>query len=133
MGPTATLVLAALGAEIIKIERIDGGDDFRHMGPHLGIWSSVFVPLNRGKRSLAVDITKPEGRDLILRLASTTAVFIENFRSGKMVALGLGEEMIRKQNPPRSFMPLSLHVGSQGPDTTKPGYEALIQGRSGIK
>jgi crotonobetainyl-CoA:carnitine CoA-transferase CaiB-like acyl-CoA transferase len=130
-GPTATLALAALGAEIIKIERIDGGDDSRHMGPHLGIWSSVFVPLNRGKRSLAVDITKPEGRDLILRLASTTDVLIENFRSGKMAALGLGEEVIRKQNPKIIYASLTA-FGNQGPDTTKPGYEALIQGRSGI-
>jgi crotonobetainyl-CoA:carnitine CoA-transferase CaiB-like acyl-CoA transferase len=79
-GPLATLTLAYLGADVIKIERIDGGDDSRHMGPHLGEWSSVFVPLNRGKRSIAVDVKKPEGRELVLRLAGTCDVLVENFR-----------------------------------------------------
>jgi crotonobetainyl-CoA:carnitine CoA-transferase CaiB-like acyl-CoA transferase len=130
-GPLATLVLASLGADIIKVERMDGGDDSRHMGPHLGNWGSVFVPLNRGKRSLAVDITKPAGRDLILRLARKTDVFIENLRGGKMDALGLGEEAIRNCNPKVIYASLTA-FGSHGPDALSPGYEALIQGRSGI-
>src|SRR5580700_3493012 len=114
-GPMATLTLASLGADVIKVERMDGGDDSRHMGPHLGYWSSHFVPLNRGKRSLAVDITKPAGRDMILRLARKTDVFIENLRGGKMDALGLGEEAIRNCNPKVIYASLTA-FGSHGPD-----------------
>jgi crotonobetainyl-CoA:carnitine CoA-transferase CaiB-like acyl-CoA transferase len=127
----ATLVLASLGADVIKVERIDGGDDARHMGPHLRQWSSVFLPLNRGKRSIAADITKPRGRELVLRLARKSDVFIENFRSGKMAALGLGEDAIREQNPGVIYASLTA-FGSCGPEAQSPGYEALIQGRSGI-
>jgi hypothetical protein len=67
-GPTASMILADLGADIIKVERIDGGDDARNMGPHRGEWGAYFVPLNRGKRSIAIDITKPGGREIVLRL-----------------------------------------------------------------
>jgi crotonobetainyl-CoA:carnitine CoA-transferase CaiB-like acyl-CoA transferase len=125
------MVLAALGADVIKVERIDGGDDARHMGPHLGHWGAFFVPLNRGKRSITVDITKPAGRDLILRLARTSDVFIENFRAGKMEALGLDESAVRAQNPNIIYSSLSAY-GSRGPDSLKSGYDALVQARSGI-
>lgn len=125
------MVLAALGADVIKVERIDGGDDARHMGPHLGHWGAFFVPLNRGKRSITVDITKPAGRDLILRLARTSDVFIENFRAGKMEALGLDESAVRAQNPNIIYSSLSAY-GSRGPDYLKSGYDALVQARSGI-
>jgi len=125
------MILAGLGADVIKVERIDGGDDARQMGPHLGQWAAVFVPLNRGKRSIAVDVSKPAGRDLILRLAGTCDVFIENFRGGKMNALGLDEATVRAHNPEIIYASLSA-FGSRGPDALKPGYEALAQGRSGI-
>ena len=125
------MVLAALGADVIKVERIDGGDDARHMGPHLGDWGAFFVPLNRGKRSIAVDIAKPAGRDLILRLAGTSDVFIENFRGGKMAALGLDEHAVRAQNPRIIYSSLSAY-GGRGPDYLKSGYDALVQARSGI-
>lgn len=130
-GPTATMVLASLGADVIKIERIDGGDDARHMGPHLGEWGAFFVPINRGKRSLAVDISKPAGRDIVLRLGRNADVFIENFRAGKMASLGLDEAVVREQNPRIIYASLSAY-GTRGPDALKPGYDALIQGRSGI-
>ena len=130
-GPMATFVLACLGADVIKVERLDGGDDSRHMGPHMGPWSSVFVPLNRGKRSIAVDIAKPQGRKLILKLAGRSDVFIENFRGGKMDALGLDEESVRAQNPNIIYASISA-FGGIGPDAVKPGYEALVQGRSGV-
>lgn len=130
-GPTASMILADLGADVIKIERIDGGDDARHMGPHLGEWGAFFVAINRGKRSIAVDITKPAGRDLVLRLASTADVFLENFRGGKIAALGLDEQVLRAQNPRIIYGSLTAY-GARGPDTLKPGYDALIQGRTGI-
>jgi crotonobetainyl-CoA:carnitine CoA-transferase CaiB-like acyl-CoA transferase len=125
------MILADLGAEVIKIERIDGGDDARHMGPHLGHWGAFFVPINRGKRSIAADISKPAGRELVLRLARGSDVFIENFRGGKMAALGLDEAAVREANPRIIYASLSAY-GSRGPDALKPGYDALVQARTGI-
>jgi len=125
------MILADLGADVIKVERIDGGDDCRHMGPHLGDWGAFFVVLNRGKRSISADVAKPEGRELILRLAGSCDVFIENFRGGKLKELGLDEPAIRAVNPSIIYASLSAY-GSRGPDYFKPGYDALIQGRSGI-
>jgi crotonobetainyl-CoA:carnitine CoA-transferase CaiB-like acyl-CoA transferase len=130
-GPMATLIFASLGADVIKVERIDGGDDSRHMGPHMGEWSSVFLPMNRGKRSIAIDLSKPAGRDVILRLAKKCDVFIENFRGGKLAALGLDESAVRAQNPSIIYASISA-FGNIGPDASRPGYEALVQGRSGI-
>ena len=130
-GPLATLILGYLGAEVIKIERVDGGDDSRHMGPHLGEWGSAFVPLNRGKRSIAVDITTPAGRDVVLRLARTCDVIVENMRGEKLAALGLDEATLRAANPGLVYASLSA-FGNRGPDSRRPGYEALLQGRSGI-
>jgi crotonobetainyl-CoA:carnitine CoA-transferase CaiB-like acyl-CoA transferase len=130
-GPLATLILGYLGADVIKIERIDGGDDSRHMGPHLGEWGSAFVPLNRGKRSIAVDIRKPAGRDLVARLARACDVIVENMRGDKLAALGLDEATLRADNPKLIYASLSA-FGTLGPDARRPGYEALLQGRSGI-
>jgi crotonobetainyl-CoA:carnitine CoA-transferase CaiB-like acyl-CoA transferase len=125
------MILSDLGAEVIKLERIDGGDDSRGMGPHLGTWGAMFVPLNRGKRSIAVNVTKPAGREVVLRLASTSDVFIENFRGGKAAQLGLDEPAIRSYAPNIIYASMSA-FGKSGPDFLKPGYDGLIQGRSGI-
>ncbi len=130
-GPFSTMILADLGAEIIKVERIDGGDDARGMGPHLGPWGAYFVPLNRGKRSIALDITQPNGRDAVLRLAKSCDIFVENFRGGKAAALRLDEGHIRAAKPDIIYASLSA-FGNGGPDYTKPGYDALLQGRTGI-
>lgn len=130
-GPFSTMILADLGAEIIKVERIDGGDDARSMGPHLGPWGAYFVPLNRGKRSIALDITQPAGRDAVLRLARTCDIFVENFRGGKAAELSLDETHIRAARPDIIYASLTA-FGSSGPDSRKPGYDALVQGRSGI-
>ena len=130
-GPMTTMILADLGADVIKVERIDGGDDARGMGPHRGPWGAFFVSLNRGKRSLALDITQPEGREAVLRLASGCDVFMENFRGGKATALGLDEPAIRARKPDIVYASLTAY-GPRGPDYSKPGYDALIQGRSGI-
>jgi crotonobetainyl-CoA:carnitine CoA-transferase CaiB-like acyl-CoA transferase len=125
------MILADLGADVIKVERIDGGDDGRGMGPHRGPWGAYFVPLNRGKRSIAVDVTKPAGREIVLRLASASDVFVENFRGGKAAALALDEPAIRARKPDIIYASLTAY-GARGPDYTKPGYDALVQARSGI-
>src|SRR6478609_1444400 len=98
-GPFSTMILSDLGAEVIKVERIDGGDDSRGMGPQLAGWGAMFVPLNRGKRSIAINVTKPAGREAVLKLASTCDVFLENFRGGKAKQLGLDEDAIRTRAP----------------------------------
>ncbi|HYL72973.1 MAG TPA: CoA transferase [Bryobacteraceae bacterium] len=130
-GPTATMILADLGADVIKLERMDGGDDSRDMGPHRGPWGAYFVPINRGKRSIALDITKPAGRETVLRLAKTCDVFIENFRGGKAAGLGLDEAAVRAHKPDIVYASLSAY-GPVGPDFSKPGYDAILQARTGI-
>ncbi len=125
------MILADLGADIIKVERIDGGDDARDMGPHRGQWGAYFTPINRGKRSITIDITKPAGRETVLRLAQSCDVFIENFRVGKAAGLGLDETAVRARKPDVIYASLSAY-GSSGPDCTKPGYDAILQARTGI-
>lgn len=130
-GPAASMVLADLGANVIKVENPRGGEDSRRMGPHRGSWGAYFVPLNRGKRSLALDITQPAGRDVVLRLAAGCDVFLENFRGGKASALGLDEAAVRARKPDIVYASLSAY-GPRGPDRTKPGYDAVVQARTGI-
>ena len=130
-GPTATMILADLGADIVKVERIDGGDDARGMPPHRGSWGSYFVPINRGKRSIALDLRNPAARDVVLKLAETCDVCVENFRGGKAAELGLDEPAIRARKPDIIYASLSAY-GSRGPDYFKPGYDAILQARSGI-
>jgi crotonobetainyl-CoA:carnitine CoA-transferase CaiB-like acyl-CoA transferase len=130
-GPTASMILSDLGADIIKVERTSGGEDGRAMGPHRGQWGAYFVALNRGKRSITLDLAKPEGREVVLRLASGCDVFLENFRGGKAAALGLDESAVRARKPDIIYASLSAY-GPSGPDYTKPGYDAVLQARTGI-
>jgi crotonobetainyl-CoA:carnitine CoA-transferase CaiB-like acyl-CoA transferase len=125
------MILSDLGADVIKVERIGGGEDGRAMGPHRGQWGAYFVALNRGKRSITLDLAKPEGREVVLRLASSCDVFLENFRGGKAAALGLDEPAIRARKPDVIYASLSAY-GPGGPDYTKPGYDAVLQARTGI-
>lgn len=124
------MILSDLGADIIKVERV-GGEDGRAMGPHRGEWGAYFVALNRGKRSITLDLGKPEGREVVLRLAAGCDVFLENFRGGKAAALGLDEAAIRARKPDVIYASLSAY-GPSGPDYTKPGYDAVLQARTGI-
>ena len=125
------MILADLGADILKIERIDGGDDARGMPPHRGPWGAYYVPINRGKRSISVDLRNPAGREVVLKLAETCDVCVENFRGGKAAELSLDETAIRAHNPNIIYASLSAY-GSRGPDSSKPGYDAVLQARSGI-
>jgi len=130
-GPATSMVLADLGADVIKIERPGSGEDARAMGPHRGSWGAYFTPLNRGKRSAAIDITKPAGREAVLRIAATCDVLLENFRGGKAAALGLDEAAVRARKPDIIYASITAY-GSGGPDYTRPGYDAVLQARSGI-
>ena len=132
-GPCATMILAGLGAEVIKIERPGSGDDARHMAPvDDDGWSAYFLAINRGKKSVAVDLSRTEGVALVLKIAARCDVFIENFRGGKAEAMGLGEAAVRGVRPGIVYASLSA-FGPRGPDFEKPGYDALVQARTGIQ
>src|SRR5579863_10371456 len=130
-GPATSMILADLGADVIKVERNGSGEDGRAMGPHRGPWGAYFTALNRGKRSIALDIGNPNGREAVLRIAATCDVFLENFRGGKAADLGLDESSVRTRKPDIIYASLSAY-GSTGPDYTRPGYDAVLQARTGI-
>jgi crotonobetainyl-CoA:carnitine CoA-transferase CaiB-like acyl-CoA transferase len=131
-GPCATMILAGLGAQVIKIERLGCGDEARDMQPQKDGWGAYFVAINRGKRSVAIDLSDSDGVALALRIAATCDVFVENFRGGKAEAMGLGETAARSARPDIIYASLSA-FGSRGPDFDKPGYDALVQSRTGIQ
>jgi crotonobetainyl-CoA:carnitine CoA-transferase CaiB-like acyl-CoA transferase len=122
------MIFAGLGAEVIKIERPGSGDDARAMAPS----GAYFLAINRGKKSVAIDLSRPEGITLALRLAARCDVFIENFRGGKAEAMGLGESAVRAAQPRIVYASLSA-FGPHGADFSKPGYDALVQARTGIQ
>ena len=126
------MILAGLGAEIIKLERPGSGDDARAMAPVQEGVSAYFLAINRGKKSVALDLSKPEGIAIALRLAKSCDVFLENFRGGKAERMGLGESALRSANPRIIYASLSA-FGPRGPDFDKPGYDALAQARTGIQ
>src|SRR5690606_37487681 len=138
-GPWCTQNLADLGAEVIKIERPGVGDDTRVWGPP---WlpgqddgaepdSSYYAAANRGKKSVTVDITTPEGQDLIRHLARSCDVFIENFKVGNLKKYGLDYESIRQENPAIIYCSIT-GFGQTGPYAHRPGYDFVFQGMGGM-
>ncbi|WP_294085221.1 CoA transferase [Sphaerobacter sp.] len=131
-GPYCTMVLADYGAEVIKVERPGAGDDTRHWGPpFIGGESGYFLSINRNKKSITVDMSTPEGREIIYRLARTADVAIENFRPGTADRLGIGYERLRQENPSIIYCSIS-GFGQTGPYRDRPGYDALAQAMSGM-
>jgi crotonobetainyl-CoA:carnitine CoA-transferase CaiB-like acyl-CoA transferase len=126
------MILAGLGAEVLKIERPGSGDEARQMAPAADGWSAYFLAINRGKRSIAVDLSQPEGVSLALRIAARCDVFVENFRGGKAEAMGLSETKVREARRDIVYASLSA-FGPRGEDFEKPGYDALVQARTGIQ
>jgi len=133
-GPFATLHLALCGAEVIKIENPAGGDLARKLGclPELNkrLMGTSFLAQNANKKSLTLNLKKPEGAELFRKLAATTDVVVENFRPGVMDRLGLGYEALRKIQPRLVYCAIS-GFGQTGPDALKPAYDQIIQGLSG--
>ena len=131
-GPYCTQLFADLGAEVLKIERPGTGDDTRAWGPPFaGGESAYYLCVNRGKRSLVLDLGSEEGRLRARRLASRADVLIENFRVGWMAEHGLGYADLRAENPRLIYCSISGY-GQTGPDAHLPGYDFLTQGRSGL-
>lgn len=130
-GPFCTLQLADLGAEVIKIENPDGGDQVRAMAPFLEGESSHFVRLNRNKRSLALDLKAPQGKEVFLRLVEGADVLVENLRPGTMRDLGLDYPRLSELNPRLVYVAAS-GWGQDGPYADRPGLDIMAQGMSGL-
>jgi len=128
-GPFAALLLADLGADVVKIEQPGQGDPFRGWGEKL--YSATFCSLNRNKKSVTLDIRRDEGRDIFLKLAAGSDIVIENFRPGTMEKRGLGYEAIQALNPKVIYCSIS-GFGQKGPYRDLPGYDTIGQAMSGL-
>ncbi len=137
-GPWAGQVLADLGADVIKVENPDGGDDTRKWGPpfvagHDGenLSAAYYHACNRGKRSVAVDFSTPEGAETVRRLIATADVLIENFKLGGLKKYGLDYDSLKKINPKLVYCSIT-GFGQNGPYAPRAGYDFIIQGMSGL-
>ena len=126
-GPYTTMVLAELGADVVKVERFPEGDDSRRLGPKVNGESYPFGMPNRSKRSLAVDLKSPTGRDLFLRLAAESDLVIENFRPGVVRRLGIDYDAVRAVRPDILYCSIS-GFGQTGPYRDRPGFDIMAQG-----
>ena len=131
VGPYCTMILSDLGAEIIKIERPPKGDDSRMYGPFIEKRSMYFLSINRGKKSITLNLKHPSGKQMFLDLVKQVDVVVENFRPGTMEKLGLGYDMLREMNP-RIIYAAASGFGHSGPDSKKPAYDILAQAMGGI-
>jgi len=130
-GPYATMVLADLGAEIIKIEQPVKGDDSRAYGPYKNGESAYFMSLNRNKQSLTLNLKAPEGKEIFKALVKKVDVLVENYRPGTMEKLGLGYDVLKEINP-RLIYASSTGYGQTGPYSRRPAYDAVVQAMGGV-
>ena len=131
-GPFCTMSLADMGADVIKVEKLNGGDDNRRMGPpFINDWSAGFLALNRNKRSLAVDLRSEVGRIMFKRLVEKADAVVENFRPGVMERLGLDYESLAAIKPSLVYCSVS-GFGNSGPYAKKGGFDLVAQGVSGL-
>jgi len=131
-GPFATMQLGDLGADVVKVEQPGQGDESRSYGPpFLGGESAYFLSVNRNKRSCAINLKSERGRELIVRLASAADVVVENFRPGTLERLGLGYDLLSRENKGLILCSIS-GFGRTGPDANRPGYDLIVQGESGV-
>jgi crotonobetainyl-CoA:carnitine CoA-transferase CaiB-like acyl-CoA transferase len=131
-GPYCTMVLADLGADVVKVERPEGGDETRSWGPPFaGGEAAYYLSVNRGKRSCAIDLSGEEGRALALELCAGAAVVIENFKVGGAERLGVGYEQIRERNPRVVYCSIT-GFGSRRRPPGRPGYDFLAQAETGL-
>ncbi|MFZ2957146.1 MAG: CaiB/BaiF CoA-transferase family protein [Candidatus Ozemobacteraceae bacterium] len=130
-GPFCTMMLADMGAEVIKIERPEGGDDSRTFGPFIKEESAYFMSINRGKKSVTLNLKSSRGKELLKQLIKDADVIIENFKPGVMDKLGLSYETLSAINP-RLIYAASSGFGRTGPYSTRPAYDLVIQGMGGL-
>jgi crotonobetainyl-CoA:carnitine CoA-transferase CaiB-like acyl-CoA transferase len=131
-GPYCTMLLADMGARVIKIEQPRSGDDTRHWGPpFLGSESAYFLSINRNKESVTLDFKQPEGRAILDRLIAKSDVVVENFRPGTLGRIGLDYESLAPQHPRLIYCSVS-GFGQTGPRRTEAGYDAVLQAEGGL-
>lgn len=131
-GPLSTMTLGDLGADIIKIEHPERGDDTRDWGIEIAPRdTSYFYAFNRNKRSLTLDLATPDGQETLRRLVAESDVLVENFKAGGMERFGLGYDALRQINPRLVYCAISGYDRA-GPEAARPGYDLVIQGESGL-
>lgn len=130
-GPAAGMLLADMGADVIKVEKVSGDDTRRMVPPTVGGESAAFMMMNRNKRGIVLDLKQPEGKEALRRLLRAADVVIENYRKGTMERLGLGYETLRQDNPGLIYCALS-GFGRSGPYAERGGFDLIAQGMSGL-
>ena len=131
-GPACTLLLADMGADVVKVEKIPGGDDaHRMLPPAIGDESAAFLMMNRNKRGMAVDLKTEAGRKALLRVLEDADVLVENYRRGTMERMGLGYETLHARNPRLIYCTIS-GFGRTGPYADRGGFDLVAQGMSGL-
>ncbi|HEU0203657.1 MAG TPA: CoA transferase [Burkholderiaceae bacterium] len=131
-GPTCGMLLADLGADVIKVEKLPGGDDAReYREPNINGVSAPFLILNRNKRGMAVNLKHPRGREVLLRMVRRADVLTENFRRGTLEKLGLGYGVLAQENPGLIYCAISGY-GRTGPYADKGGFDLIAQGFAGL-
>jgi len=130
-GPYASMILADLGATILKIELPEKGDEARAFGPFQNGESAYFAGINRGKKSITINLRKPKGQELIFSLAGKCDILMENFRPGSMENFNLGFERLHKAYPKLVYASIS-GFGQTGPYSKKPAYDVIIQAMGGL-
>ena len=130
-GPFASMILRDLGADVIKVERPPYGDVARTTSPYIGDESGYFFSINRGKKSICLDLKSGGGRELFLRLVENADVVMENFTPGTMDGLGLGYDVLRDRNQ-RIVYSATSGFGQTGPDSARPALDIIVQGMGGI-
>lgn len=131
-GPVTGLMLADMGADVIKVEKIPGGDDTRRFTPpSIGDEAAAFMMMNRNKRGIAVDLKSEDGKKILLRLIESADVLTENYRKGAMERMGLGYETLKALNPKLVYCSIS-GFGRDGPYADRGGFDLIAQGMSGL-
>ncbi|WP_420991688.1 CaiB/BaiF CoA transferase family protein [Cupriavidus sp. 30B13] len=130
-GPYCTMMLADLGARVIKIENPDGGDDSRHVGPFVDGESAYFASVNRNKESIALDLKAPRDRAVLAAMIAGADVLVENFRAGVMEKLGFTWEALHAANPRLVYCSIS-GFGQTGPYRERPAYDMVVQAMGGL-
>lgn len=129
--PFLGMILADMGANVIKVEALGHGDDSRAYPPYKGDESTYFMDLNRGKRSITLNLKAPEGKEILKGLVKKADILIENFRGGTMKKLGLDYPVLKEINPGLIYTQIT-GFGRTGPRATAPAYDVIVQGMGGI-
>src|SRR5206468_2182824 len=130
-GPFGSMFLGDMGAEVIKVEEPAKGDDTRGWPPFVGGEATYFLSVNRNKKSLTLNLKAPEGQAILRKLIARADVVLENFRPGTMERLGFGYERLRAVNRRLVYCSIS-GFGESGPEASRPGYDLIVQGESGV-